>query len=132
MIALAFLLVLETGSLFWADSSTNETGFAGLHVGGAPIEAIAPGPPTIILAAQSGSFDAQIVWADRSSNESGFRIYRRSGRSAYLQVGTVGANVTTFTDRGLRPNTNYVYRVGAFNAVNEVLSPETAARTPRR
>ena len=57
---------------------------------------------------------ARLTWTDNSSNETGFYIERApSGSTAFARVGTVGANVKTFTDAVSRGN--YVYRVQAFN-----------------
>jgi PKD repeat protein len=57
---------------------------------------------------------ATLTWNDNSSNEAGFRIERApSGSSNFAVVGSVGANVRTFTDSVARGN--YSYRVQAFN-----------------
>ena len=53
-------------------------------------------------------------WADNSGNEQGFAIERApSGSTAFVQVGTVGANTVTYTETVAK--TAYVYRVRAFN-----------------
>jgi hypothetical protein len=58
-------------------------------------------------------------WQDNSNNEDGFAIERTIGQSnAWQTVGTVGANVTTFTNTGLTPSTEYRYRVRSFNDVS--------------
>jgi PKD repeat protein len=57
---------------------------------------------------------ARLTWTDNSSNEVGFYIERApSGSTAFARVGTVGADVKTFTDVVSRGN--FVYRVQAFN-----------------
>lgn len=53
-------------------------------------------------------------WKDNSDNESGFRIYRDG-----ILIGTVGANVTTFTDNNATETDGYNYRVRAYNAEGE-------------
>ncbi len=72
-------------------------------------------PSGLTAAAQSAS-SILLNWADNSSNESGFYIERATGTGAYAEIGTVGANVKTFTDTGLLAATNYSYRVRAYNA----------------
>ena len=65
-----------------------------------------------------------LAWTDNSNNESGFKIERCQGNgcSNFAQIAQVGANVTTFPDTGLSPNTRYRYRVRAFNgAVTPVI-----------
>jgi len=79
-------------------------------------------------------------WTDSSSNETGFRIERRQGAGAYLTVGEVGANATTFADRNVVPSTAYTYRVIAFNGAGDstpsneapVRPPPPADTTPPR
>jgi len=57
---------------------------------------------------------AKLTWMDNSSNEAGFYIERApSGSTGFARVGTVSANVTTFTD--VLSRGNFVYRVQAFN-----------------
>jgi predicted esterase len=66
-----------------------------------------------------------ITW-ENPAGESGFEVWRyRQGNyvagppatgyplEKYHLVGTVGANVTTFSDTGLRPGANYIYRIRA-------------------
>jgi PKD repeat protein len=63
----------------------------------------------------AGKGSAKLTWSDNSGNESGFYIERAvSGFSNYARIGTVAANVKTFTDTVARGN--YVYRVQAFNS----------------
>jgi hypothetical protein len=54
-------------------------------------------------------------WTDTTSNETGFRIERHNG-SSYVQVATVGANVTSYTDSSLNAGSTYCYQVRAFNS----------------
>lgn len=59
----------------------------------------------------------QLSWNDNSDNEDGFNIERKLGPSGtYAVVGSVGANVTSYTDANLADNTTYCYRVNAFNS----------------
>ena len=59
-------------------------------------------------------------WVDNSPNESGFKIERKTGTAGtYVQLATVGVNVTSYTDPGLATGTTYCYRVRAFNAMQD-------------
>ncbi|NPV89206.1 MAG: hypothetical protein HPY50_00325 [Firmicutes bacterium] len=57
-----------------------------------------------------------LTWEDNASNETGFRIERKTGSGAYAELGTVGANVTSYDDSITpTPGTAYTYRVRAYN-----------------
>jgi hypothetical protein len=64
-----------------------------------------PSAPTNLSSSVSGS-SVTVRWTDTSSNESGFYIYRWNG-SAWVQIATVGANSTAYTDNGLGAGTWY-------------------------
>lgn len=49
------------------------------------------------------------------SNLTGYKIYRKLEGDTYVQIGTVGADVNTFTDNALRINSSFVYYVEATN-----------------
>ena len=65
-----------------------------------------PTPPRVTLA-----------WQYNSSSETGFRIERSpDGTTNWTEIGTTGANVTTYQDAGLAPWTTYYYRVRAYSS----------------
>ena len=59
----------------------------------------------------------QLVWADASANEDGFAIERcrNRGCSNFVEIARVMPNTTVYLDRGLLANTQYYYRIRAFN-----------------
>jgi len=74
-----------------------------------------------------------LSWTDNAGNETGFKI-ERSDRNPnnYVQIGTVGANVTSYSDTTVRKGTTYYYRVRATNANGDsVYSNEASATTPK-
>ncbi len=72
------------------------------------------------LTAEPAFITVSLEWEDNSANETSFIIERLDpGDLLYHQVGTVGANVTSFTDDGLTADTQYSYRVKAHNAVGD-------------
>ena len=70
-------------------------------------------------------------WLDNSTNETGCIVERRlDGSPDWISIALTDANVSVFTDTGLRSDTVYHYRVGAFNdAESSVFSPEAKATT---
>jgi len=60
------------------------------------------------------STSVNVSWSDNSTNEAGFNLYKWSG-SGWTNIATLGANVTSYTNTGLTPNTTYYYAVEAYN-----------------
>lgn len=56
------------------------------------------------------STSIQLNWTD-IAGETGYRIERSTNGSSFSTIATVGANVTTFTNTALAPETEYYYRV---------------------
>lgn len=62
----------------------------------------------------------QLTWVDNSYNEAGFKIERSTGTTgAYVQIATVGSNVSSYSDSNLANGTTYCYRVRAYNSAGE-------------
>jgi plastocyanin len=73
-----------------------------------------PPAPTGLAAAAASTSEIDLSWHD-VTGETGYRIERKILGGAYAEIGTVGANVTTFQDSGLAEATGYSYRVRAEN-----------------
>jgi hypothetical protein len=75
-----------------------------------------PADPTD-LTATPVSYDAiDLAWTDASSDEDGFRIERALGQNGtWEQIASTGPGVTTYGSRNLIQQTEYCYRVSAFN-----------------
>jgi len=66
---------------------------------------------TVVEAAQ-----LTLGWVDNSTDETGFKIERGSSVSGpFTQVGTTGADISSYVDSGLADVTSYCYRVRAYN-----------------
>ncbi len=93
-----------------------------------------PNAPSNLTAAAISTSQINLTWTDNSSNESGFYIERsKKATSGFSQIATVGANVTSYQNTGLSANTNYYYRVRAYNAGgNSAYSNTASAKTLRR
>jgi hypothetical protein len=94
-----------------------------------------PAAPTNLRVDAVGANHVVLSWTDNSNNETGFVIEQCSNRncSNFVQVGQVGANVTTFTHSGLLSNTQYSYRVRGVNlGGNSAYSNSVTVKTLRR
>ena len=91
-----------------------------------------PGAPTGLTATAVSASQVNLAWTDNATNETGFLVERKTGTTGtYAQVGTAGANVTTYQNTsGLSASTLYTYRVRATNAGgNSAYSNEASATT---
>lgn len=82
------------------------------------ITQVPPLDPGNLQAVALSSSEIRLTWDDNSTDEDGFNIYRLEGEFMTL-VGSVGANVSTFDDTMLMPNTPYYYTVRAYNDAGE-------------
>src|SRR5207302_181452 len=75
-----------------------------------------PVAPSNLTATDVNANRIKLYWTDNSSDETGFKIERAVGNGAFVQIATVRANVTSYTDKRLTGGTTYTYRVRATNA----------------
>ena len=76
-----------------------------------------PAAPSELHATALDTSRIKLTWKDKSTNETGFKIERStSSTTGFVQIATVGTNVTSFTDTGLARSTTYYYRVRAYNS----------------
>ncbi|MFC1752220.1 fibronectin type III domain-containing protein [Thermoproteota archaeon] len=78
-----------------------------------------PNAPSNLIAQAISSSQININWQDNSSDEDGFKIERKTLAGSYVEIATVAANTTVFSDNGLNPNTSYFYRVRAYNGIGD-------------
>lgn len=91
-----------------------------------------PAAPAGLTATSVSRTRIDLNWFDNSNNESGFKIERCTGSTCtnFSQIATVGADVKTYSNTGLRRNTTYRYRVRAYNdAGNSDYSNTVTQRT---
>lgn len=78
------------------------------------------GDPTNLTLNENPVGTIKLTWTDNATNETGFRIERKTLPSGtWAQLGTVGSNVTTYSDNTVATETQYSYRVTAFSASTE-------------
>lgn len=91
----------------------------------------APAAPSNLSASPISHDQVNLTWTDNSSNELGFKVERKTGTNgAYIQISEVGANVISYTDTNLSPNTTYFYQIRGFNNTgHSAYSNEVSAST---
>ena len=104
------LLLLSTVLIF-ISCSTNNNGTV----------TVVPIAPTNLTGSVISTSQVNLSWTDNATNEDGYKIERKSGSGSYAVVGSMGVNLTTFSDLGLTPNTTYTYRVYAYNSAGNSL-----------
>ena len=82
------------------------------------------------LTATYGEDWVALSWVDNAATEAGYKIERSTDGVNFTQIGTVGANVTTYYDTGLNSGTNYYYRVRAYNQVGDSPYSNNVSVTP--
>ncbi len=85
--------------------------------------------PSDLEAATISTSRIKLTWEDNSSNETGFKIERKKSGGTYTQIEAVDEDTTSFTDTGLANNTNYYYRVRAYNDAGDSLYSNEAVAT---
>jgi gliding motility-associated-like protein len=75
-----------------------------------------PDAPTGVTVVTTGGQETILTWADNAATESGFEIERSENGTDFVNVGSVGANVTVFADQGVVSGTEYDYRIRSVNA----------------
>ncbi|GJM17658.1 MAG: hypothetical protein DHS20C13_29850 [Thermodesulfobacteriota bacterium] len=60
-------------------------------------------------------------WTPADANEDGFEVLREEG-GVEVPIATLAAGTTTYVDTSVSPNTTYLYRIRAFNALHEDFS----------
>lgn len=78
--------------------------------------------PTNLRVVDKSQSSVRLAWDDNSSDESSFSIERRAPTQsnpdpAWSSITSVGANVTTYMNEGLKHSTTYEYRVRANAAI---------------
>jgi len=75
-----------------------------------------PSAPTALTVSRIDETKLNLSWTDNTSDETGFRIERCTGTgcTTFAEIGTVSANVKTYSDTGLSGSLTYRYRVRAY------------------
>jgi len=92
----------------------------------------APSAPSNPAATATAFNQINLSWTDNSVNEDGFKIERAPAPAGpWSQIAQVLSNTTSYRNTSLFSNTNYFYRLRAFNGSgNSGFSSVTNATTP--
>lgn len=96
--------------------------------------------PSALVGTTLSESQIRLDWADNTTGETGFKVEQCLGAGCvdFLEVGSVGADIRTFTNALLTPGTTYAFRVRAYNtascswstAYSNVVETATAAPPP--
>jgi hypothetical protein len=91
----------------------------------------APAVPSGLTATAATATRVDLHWTDNASTETGYFIERSGNGVEFSQVASLGANVTSYSDNGVGANSNYWYRVRAWNSIgNSAASNVATVTTP--
>ncbi len=105
------LLILISGVLILMGCSTNNNGTV----------TVIPLAPTNLSGSVISTNQINLSWTDNATNEDGYKVERKTGNGNYAVIGSMGANLSTYSDLGLTTNTAYTYRVYAYNSAGNSL-----------
>jgi hypothetical protein len=75
------------------------------------------GVPSDLTANVASSTQINLFWSDNATNETEYRLERRlASGGAFVQIATLPANATSYSNTGLTASTQYVYRLRAANS----------------
>ncbi|MCK4947724.1 MAG: S8 family serine peptidase [Candidatus Aureabacteria bacterium] len=93
---------------------------------------IPPAAPSDLSVTAISKSQINLTWQDKSDNEDGFKIERRE-RKLFEEIAVISADITSFTDGGLKRGKTYIYRVRAFNTAGDSsYSNLDSATTPKK
>ena len=87
--------------------------------------------PTSLFATSRSASDIDLSWTDTSTVEDGFRIERAIGAGSFVEIATVGVNVTSYTNTGLTTSNTYRYRIRAAKGAERTVYSNIAGATTR-
>jgi fibronectin type 3 domain-containing protein len=105
------------------DAATNESGPSNTATVSSS-DTTPPAPPTTVTATAASDTQVNLAWSGATDNigVTGYQILRNG-----VQVATVGATPTTYTDTGLTGATTYAYTVKSVDAAGNPSSPSSPA-----
>lgn len=106
---------VSPGQAIIAATVEGQLGTALVMVSDPPPVGPPPTRPTDLKANDDGATVIDVEWSDNSDNEERFEVQRRIKDGDWILIRELSANWTYYRDGGLRPDTEYEYRVRACN-----------------
>ncbi len=114
-------------------SLTGKTITGGRLNAASALGATIPSAPSGLSATVISKTQINLSWNDNSDNETGFMIERKTGETgSYELIFTTNANISSYSDTGLTPNTKYYYRIKAYNEIGESSYSNEANATTKK
>jgi len=88
-----------------------------------------PLAPTNAAAAATSATSINVTWDDNAASEDGYEVERSTDGVVFTLIATTGAGATSHADSGLTAQTQYFYRVRAFNTAGASGWSNTASAT---
>ena len=88
-----------------------------------------PSAATNLSATAASNSSIDLAWTDNASDEDGFNVERSADGTNFNLIGSIGADVTAYSDNGLNASTLYYYRVIAFNSAGSSAASNIANAT---
>ena len=79
--------------------------------------------PSGLVATTVSNSQIDLTWTDNSSDETSFRIERSTDGANWIEIDSVSADVTAYSDQNLNCETQYYYRVRAYRVSDDAYSP---------
>ena len=101
-----------------------------------PVEATPPAAPSGLAAVIGSASQINLTWTDNAGDEAGYWVERAPGGTvSFVEIATLGPNVSAYQNTGLAAATSYSYRVRAHNnvgasAYSNTATAATAAPSP--
>lgn len=75
--------------------------------------------PTDLTAVENTPGSVELSWIVTSSNQTGFKIDRWSASEGWVEIADLGASEVNYTDNSVEENSDYKYRIAAYNTDTE-------------
>lgn len=125
VIVMRFLILIVFGSILISACKRNGDGTV----------TVVPVAPVDLTAKLNSINEVALVWTDKSTNEDGFKIQRKTGLGNFIDIASVGKDITSFKDIINISNSILTYRIYSFNTAGSSLTYSneasvTAVSTP--
>lgn len=94
-----------------------------------PPPCLLPAAPSNLVAIAVSYNQVNLSWMDNSTDETGFILARNANGAGWVNLASVGANVTAYSDTTVQPSTSYEYSVRSTNACGHGGFANTASVT---